>query len=179
MKKIITAFFVFASLTAQSQQLPMYSQYMFNMMNINPAYAGVRNAGTVTVLYRNQWNQFPGAPATGSVAYDDRLKNENHGLGVQAYFDRTGIESRSGIQGNYSFKAALNKSTLHVGISAGALSYSADFRRTNPFDLGDPSLNAVSRGILPTVAPVFYWNRRSGMLVFPCLLSLNQDLEYW
>ena len=167
MKKLVILFLIVTGVQTYGQKLPMYSQYMFNMMNINPAYAGVRNTGTVTVLYRNQWNTFPGAPVTGSVSYDERLKNNsNHGIGVQAYFDRIGIENRTGVQGNYSFKAELKNSTLHVGINAGALSYSADFGRTNPFDLGDPSLTSVRRGILPTVGAGLLYEREKWYVGF-------------
>lgn len=149
MKRFFVLFFII-TVNASAQQLPMYSQYMFNMMNINPAYAGFRNTGNVTMLYRNQWNKIPGAPITGNISYDSRLENQNHGWGVQAYFDRLGIENRSGVQGNYSFKASFKKSALHVGISAGLLNYNTNFRQTNPFDAGDPALTTNLRAFIPT-----------------------------
>jgi hypothetical protein len=49
---------------SNAQQHPMYSQYMFNMMNINPAYAGSRGVVSATALYRNQWVNIEGAPQT-------------------------------------------------------------------------------------------------------------------
>src|SRR5882757_1466788 len=74
-----------ASVTAKAQQHPMYSQYMFNMMNINPAYAGSRGVLTATALYRNQWVGIEGAPQTTSLGFDMPIKNKKIGLGFQLY----------------------------------------------------------------------------------------------
>ncbi len=62
---------------ARAQQHPMYSQYMFNMLNINPAYAGSRGVITATALYRNQWVGIDGAPQTTSVGFDMPVKEKD------------------------------------------------------------------------------------------------------
>lgn len=56
------------SLAGFSQQQPMYGQYMFNMLNVNPAYAGNRDVGNVNFLIRRQWLGIDGAPTTGSIS---------------------------------------------------------------------------------------------------------------
>lgn len=148
---IFTLALVMSILTqVRSQQTPMYSQYMFNMLNINPAYAGMREAGNFNMLVRKQWVNFPGAPTSGSISYDQRLNGKNNGLGAQVYFDRIGIESTTGVQGYYSYSAPMGAATLNLGMSLGVLNYASNYTSTNPFDAGDPSLMNNVQGYLPT-----------------------------
>lgn len=145
---------------AKAQQSPMYSQYMFNMMNINPAYAGQREVGNFTVLWRNQWVGFPGAPTTGSISYDQRLKDKNASLGAQFYYDKIGIERTSGFQGFYSYTAPFTNSALSFGMSLGVVNYFADFTKTNPFEPGDPMLQQNLKGVLPTAGFGALWSSK-------------------
>ena len=66
-----------------AQLEPMYSQYMFNMMNVNPAYAGSRGVPNLTALFRNQWSGMPGAPKTGNVSFDMPFATNNSAIGFQ------------------------------------------------------------------------------------------------
>jgi type IX secretion system PorP/SprF family membrane protein len=136
--------------SAAAQQAPMYSQYMFNMMNINPAFTGSRGVPTTSLLFRKQWLGMPGAPTTGTLTYDNRVAETNHNWGAQLYFDNIGIERTNGVQGFYNFSAPLKKATLSLGMSFGMLNYSMDRKRTNPYDQGDPSLQQVVNRFLPT-----------------------------
>lgn len=136
--------------TATAQQPPMYSQYMFNMMNINPAAVGHRQSPNVTMLFRNQWVNFKGAPTTGTVTYDNGINESNHSWGGQVYYDKIGIESTTGIQGFYSYTAPFENAKLAMGISFGAMNYSIDYTKTNPYDVGDPSLQYKINRFLPT-----------------------------
>ena len=58
---------LFITVESSGQQDPMFSQYMFNTLSINPAFAGSADLTTVTGIYRHQWTQFEGAPVTQSV----------------------------------------------------------------------------------------------------------------
>ena len=92
MKRIITlAIFGFFNLSAFSQQDPMLSQYMFNGLYLNPAYAGSHKYWTSTLTYRNQWVGFDGAPETFIAAVDGPLPNKNMGLGLIAVHDKIEI----------------------------------------------------------------------------------------
>ena len=152
MKKIIIASLVSMSFigSAAAQQAPMYSQYMFNMMNVNPAFTGSREVPTTTALFRRQWLGFPGSPTSGSITYDNRVTDRNHSWGAQMYYDKLGIERTTGVQGFYSYSAPFERATLSLGMSFGALNYSLDRKRTNPYDQGDVLLQSSISKILPT-----------------------------
>ena len=145
-------------LAGYSQQQPMYGQYMFNMLNVNPAYAGNRDVGNVNFMIRRQWLGIDGAPATGSISYDQRIKDKNYSLGGQIYYDNVFIQKRSGAQGFYSYSAGLGASTLSLGMSFGVMNYNANYGRTNPFQTGDPALQKVVNGFLPTAGFGALWS---------------------
>ncbi len=159
-RRFITLMILLAvSATAGAQQHPMYSQYMFNMLNINPAYAGSRGVVSATALYRNQWVEIPGAPRTASVSVDMPLKTKKIGLGIQLYDDRLGIERSTGINISYAFRFQLtNSGTLSLGVQAGGLNYRANYTEVRTFQPGDPTFNQNINGILPSAAAGIYYN---------------------
>lgn len=122
------------------------------MLNINPSYAGNREVGNINMLYRNQWAGFPGAPKTGSISYDERKAGSNNGYGIQFYTDRIGIEKTTGVQGFYSIKVPFKQSTLAIGMGFGVLNYQLNLQETNPFVAGDPTLQSVTNGFLPSAS---------------------------
>jgi type IX secretion system PorP/SprF family membrane protein len=134
----------------EAQQEPMYSQYMFNLLQINPAYAGNRTVDNITNLYRKQWVGIPGSPLTATLSWDKRKENSNVGYGLQIYNDQLGVENTTGIQAFYSYRIAFEKSNLTFGLSGGALYYTAEFSKSIVVDGGDPVFQEDVRGILPT-----------------------------
>ena len=175
MKKTLSIFVlvIFMSTGVFAQQIPRYSQYMFNMLNINPAYAGNRDVATVNMLIRRQWVNFPGAPFSGSASYDKRISGSNSSIGGQIYSDRIGIEQTNGIQGFYSFTAPFENASLAIGTSLGILNYSINYARSNPFDVGDPNLQMSINGYLPTAGLGMLYSRERWYLGFsaPALLK--------
>lgn len=159
MKKILITYVAsILSLASFSQQQPMYGQYMFNMLNVNPAYAGNRDVGNLNFLVRRQWLGIDGAPATGSISYDKRIKDKNFSVGGQVFYDNVFIQKRSGIQGFYAYSAPLSKSTISLGMSFGVMNYNANYGRTNPFQSGDPALQRVVNAFLPTAGFGALWS---------------------
>ncbi|TDO23586.1 PorP/SprF family type IX secretion system membrane protein [Sediminibacterium goheungense] len=144
---------------SRAQQQPMYSQYMFNMMNINPAYAGSRGVVSATALYRNQWVNMPGAPQTSSVSVDMSANQNRIGVGVQLFDDRLGIERTTGINVSYAFRIRMSGSgTLSLGLQGGALNYRANFTEARTFQPNDPAFYQNVNGILPAAAAGIYYN---------------------
>lgn len=147
------------SVRSEAQQAPMYSQYMFNMLNINPAYAGSRGVSTITALYRNQWVGIPGAPRTSSFSFDMPLNDKKIGIGFQLYDDRLGIERTTGLNAFYAFRFQITGSgTLSLGLQAGLLNYQANYTEVTTFQSNDPAFSANVSGLLPSAAAGIYYN---------------------
>ena len=136
--------------TLKGQQEPMYSQYMFNMIHINPAYTGNRAVDNITALYRAQWVGIVGAPKTASVTWDRRMEGSNEGVGIQVYNDELGIEKTTGVQAFYSHRIPFENSFLSLGVSGGVLNYRAYLTESHPLDNTDPLLQNDVNGWLPT-----------------------------
>lgn len=112
------------SLPARAQQDPMYSMYMFNMMAINPAYAGSSDHLVATGLFRRQWMDFPGAPQTATFTVHSPLRSEKVGLGLSLFNDRLGDMNTNGIMGAYSYHLRFTNSVLALGLQAGMRNFS-------------------------------------------------------
>lgn len=128
MLKRFSILFLFLVVTARlfAQQDPMYSQYVFNGLLINPAYAGSREVLNATALYRNQWINIPGAPVTGAFSLDSPVKNQKVGLGLNVIFDKIGVTHHTGISGIYSYKVYFGpESVLSFGLQAGVGFYNS------------------------------------------------------
>lgn len=123
---------------AWGQQLPQYSQYMFNGLHINPGYAGYKNEGYIQSTYRSQWVNFPGAPKTLSVTADFSANEGTVGLGVSFVDDRIGpTVNNSGLL-TYAYRMRTGyKSFLSLGFSGGFSRYSMDASRLLPNDQDD------------------------------------------
>ena len=136
---------------AQAQQDKMFSQYMFNMMALNPAYAGSRDVLSATALYRNQWGGLEGAPQTATFTLDMPVNRERVGLGIQLFNDRVGLETWTGAMLSYAFRIKLGeRSTLALGLQGGATSFRWDLASANlGNDLTDPAFSTNISKILP------------------------------
>src|SRR3546814_9474254 len=88
----------------QAQQDAQFSQYIFNQIYINPAYAGYRNETTAHAFFRSQWTGVPGAPQTASLAFDGTLNNKRVGLALQIAEDKLGAQNSRSAYGNYAYK---------------------------------------------------------------------------
>lgn len=113
---------------AFAQQDAMFTQYMFNGLVLNPAYAGSRDALNATALYRNQWVNIAGAPKTITFSMHAPVRNEKIGLGFIFANDRLGITNTNNLGLNYAYRIKFkNKGTLSLGLQASILQYNADF----------------------------------------------------
>ena len=105
---------------ATAQQDPQYTQYMYNMNVVNPAYAGSKESLSVTALYRDQWSGFDGAPKTFTFSAHSPL-GDKVGLGLSAVKDELGPVSETNVYADFSYTLQLGKSlNLALGIKAGA-----------------------------------------------------------
>lgn len=140
-----------------SQQLPQFSQYMFNGLHINPAYAGYKNEGYVQATFRNQWVNFPGAPQTLSVSADLSANDGKMGFGISLLSDKIGpTESKIGLL-TYAYRIRVkDKGFLGLGVSTGFSDYMLDPSLFRMNDQNDP---LIPGGIVRKIAP----NLNSGL----------------
>lgn len=141
--KIIVVFFaVMTTSVTSAQQLPQFTQYMFNTISINPAYAGSREQLNVTALHRNQWAGLKGNPRTSTFSVHSPLGLSKIGLGFTFINDNLGDEDTNFIYGDFSYTLPVSYNTnLAFGLKAGVTNYS---RRLIDNGL-DPVLSAVNQ----------------------------------
>ncbi len=146
-KNVLFLFFVFAGFQAvNAQQEAQFTQNMFNIMAINPGYAGSNDAICVTTLFRQQWLGFTEtvngrennvAPQTMLFSLHSNVNPIHGGLGLVVYKDKLGYEDNIGVKFGYAFRKPLKGGNLGIGIMAGFLNKKIDFTQFNPIDPGD------------------------------------------
>ncbi|MBL7952723.1 MAG: type IX secretion system membrane protein PorP/SprF [Flavobacteriales bacterium] len=114
---LLSAFF--SAFCAQGQHTPLTSQYLFNGLVINPAYAGSRDALAANLTYRHQWVGFDGAPVTQMLSVHAPMGRRKLGLGLLVYNDRIGVSQETGLFSNYAYRIRFRKGKLAFGIGAG------------------------------------------------------------
>src|SRR5699024_3082877 len=163
MKKIITCLiFVFAIYGLQAQQNPQYTQYMYNMNVVNPAYAGSRGDLSAGLLYRSQWVGIDGAPKTGTLDVHAPVGN-NVGLGLSAISDKIGPVEENNVYADFSYTLKLGgQHRLAFGIKAGATFHKvglySDIGNGYVPDPGDPAFGENSHATFMNIgAGVYYY----------------------
>jgi type IX secretion system PorP/SprF family membrane protein len=164
----ILLIFLNVSLT-YGQQLPLYSQYLYNKFLINPAVAGSDGYTSVSLTAREQWVGYSGAPRTFSVSWQTRILKKSFilkqtrikreifrpksdgrvGFGGYVFSDKNGLIQRNGFQMSYAYHMWLQKSTqLSFGLAFTGYYYKIDEKQINFEDPNEPWLNNnLRRGI--------------------------------
>lgn len=117
---------------------PHYSLFMFNKLAINPAYAGSRDALTLTGHYRNQWQGVDGAPKTFTLAGHAPFFKNKVGVGLSLISDKIGMVNTTYVDMSYAYRIKINdESTLAIGLQ-GQLDFGRiDWAKADPLDVGD------------------------------------------
>jgi len=161
-KKITFALIVsFWSQNLFAQQAPMYTHYMYNTLEINPAYAGSRDALTVTALDRAQWIGFKGAPVTQTITMHAPILNEHIGVGLSVLNDKIGPTNNTSVYADFAFIMRLTeKSKLALGFSAGTDIYNATLNTLGLDQQVDPAFqNNVNNKMVPNFGFGAYYSR--------------------
>lgn len=152
MRKVILLLFMTVG-QAQAQQTVQFSQYVFNGLSVNPAYAGYKEQMYVSATYRHQWTGIPGAPRTGGISVDGPTRENRVGLGVQLMADFMGPQQAFSLYGSYAYRIPLDEEgtkRLCLGIGIGVTQYSLDGKALVPRENDDPT---VPTGKVNTLAP--------------------------
>ncbi|WP_026752919.1 type IX secretion system membrane protein PorP/SprF [Sediminibacter sp. Hel_I_10] len=123
----IIAVMLLSGMTSIAQQLPQFTQYMYNTISINPAYAGSRETLSVVGLHRSQWVGLDGGPTTQTLSVHAPLRNEKVGLGVSFINDELGYQNFQYLYADFSYTLNLGEEVkLAFGLKAGFTGYSLD-----------------------------------------------------
>ena len=126
-KLLLTAIIVLNISFVNGQQTPQFTQYMYNTISVNPAYAGSREALTIVGLHRSQWVGFGGGPITQTLSVHSPLRNEHIGVGFSFINDKLGYENFSYMYADISYNINITEKTkLAFGIKGGFSYYNID-----------------------------------------------------
>lgn len=132
---------MFTAFVSFAQQDAQFTQYMYNTININPAYAGSRGALSMFALHRTQWVGLEGAPVTNTVSMNTPLNSSNLGLGISLINDKIGPTHENTISADISYTVPTSETyKLSFGVKATANLFDLDESRLTPAQAGDPSL---------------------------------------
>jgi type IX secretion system PorP/SprF family membrane protein len=172
---------VFCTLESFAQQDPMYTQYMENLLTLNPAYAGSKDVLSMMVVSRNQWVSMAGAPVTRSFSMHAPVEGQKMGLGFSFLNDQVGPVKQTGIYADYSYTLSFsNRRNLSLGLKAGVNFYEAGLSDLTTNDPDDPVFaNDINRNFLPNfgVGLFYYTNKYYLGLSVPKLIEnkINKD----
>jgi type IX secretion system PorP/SprF family membrane protein len=141
------------------QQEPQYSQYMFNMMSINPAYTGTQEALNALMISRWQWVGLKGAPRSHTFALHSPIKEKRIGVGLSVIADNIGPVSNTYINLNYSHRFNITEEIkISLGLKGGIYNYS--------LGLSDLALNEEDNSFSEDFRKSFQPNLGSGAYMY-------------
>ncbi|MDF1548073.1 MAG: type IX secretion system membrane protein PorP/SprF [Bacteroidales bacterium] len=142
-----------------AQQDPMFTHYAFNTLAINPAYAGSRDALTITGLHRTQWVSFEGAPTTQTLTAHSPIIKENIGIGLSLLNDKIGPTNTSSLYLDFSYKIKINqRAKLSFGLKGGLNLQKTDLTSLNIKEINDPLfIEDIKSEILPNFGFGLYY----------------------
>lgn len=157
--KFFTAIMMLTSILCTAQQDAQFTQYMYNTININPAYAGSRGALSIFGLYRTQWVGLDGAPETSSFSVNSPINNSNLGVGVSLVNDKIGPTNENTLSADLSYTIQTSADfKLSFGIKGTANLFNLDINKLNPENQGDPQFQDLNNKFSPNVGAGVYWH---------------------
>ncbi len=150
---------MFFSVVCSAQQDAQYSQYMYNTISVNPAYAGSRGVLSVFGLYRTQWIGLDGAPETSTFSINTPLNNSKLGLGVSLVNDKIGPTNENNLSADLSYSIPTSETfKLSFGIKASANIFNLDVSKLSYENQDDPQFQNLKNRITPNVGAGVYWH---------------------
>jgi type IX secretion system PorP/SprF family membrane protein len=160
-----------------AQQLPQFTQYMYNTISINPAYAGSRETLSIVGLHRSQWVGLDGAPTTQTLSMHAPLRNERVGIGLSFINDELGYENFTYLYGDFSYTIPVGiKTKLAFGMKAGFTQYNIDQELlTDPTVINDQFFDDVSNRWSPNIGIGAFLHSNKWYLGLSAPRILNTD----
>lgn len=158
--KLLVSVLMLLSGAIYAQQDAQFTQYMYNTVNVNPAYAGSRNSMSVFALHRTQWVGLDGAPVTNQASINTPIEGSNIGLGLSILNDKIGPSDESDISVDFSYSIKTSdRYKLSFGLKATANLLNIDFNKLSQYDSGDNIFSVnVDNKLSPNIGVGLYYH---------------------
>ena len=155
--KIITLVLGLIGIMGYSQQDSQYTQYMYNTVNINPAYAGSREVLSIFGLHRSQWVGLDGAPTTNAFSVNSPIGDSSFGIGLSFVNDRIGPAEENAISADLSYFIPMSENyKLAFGLKGTANLFNIDVNKLNIQHQNDPQFQNLDNDFSPNVGAGIY-----------------------
>lgn len=180
MKKIIiTLVLTCSAMVLLAQQDPQYTQFMFNKLALNPAYAGSKHALCASVLYRKQWVGINGAPTTQVLNVHGVIRKKNIGLGLSVVHDEIGIFNNWTMNFIYDYHLRLGKGKLNIGGQVGIDYLRAQWDLSEPDQVGDYAIPGGSPSkVFPNFGVGAYYHTKNYYIGLSVPTLMKSSLEF-
>jgi type IX secretion system PorP/SprF family membrane protein len=152
-------YFVSSELIAQ--QKPVFSQYYFNPLAINPAFAGSQKELSASALYRNQWVNLDGAPKLITFTANSGIKNRRLGLGFVLSNETIGVHSDLSLYLSYAYRIEFRNGALSMGLQAGFTELKSDFSQLTLVNVNDPNLSGIINKFAPNFGTGLFYEKEN------------------
>ncbi|MFN0276443.1 MAG: type IX secretion system membrane protein PorP/SprF [Chitinophagales bacterium] len=123
-----------------SQNQPLFDQYHFNQLVLNPAYAGSKGNVEANLFYRQQWTKMDGAPESISGTVHMNAANDKLGMGLKILQESIGATNKLQLGLQYAYRIHVsNTGVLALGIDVSATNYQLNFQELTAYQVGDPA----------------------------------------
>ena len=173
----ILVFILITSIRVEAQQLPQFTQYMYNTISVNPAYAGSRQVLSAVGIHRSQWAGLDKGPQTQTVSIHSPLKNDKIGIGLSFINDKLGYEKFTYLYGDISYTINLSQDIrLAFGLKAGFTQYNLD-NELLAAEASDPNISGFRNRWEPNLGAGFYMHTNKWYvgLSAPRLLNIDHN----
>ncbi|MBP4136906.1 PorP/SprF family type IX secretion system membrane protein [Flavobacterium geliluteum] len=157
--KLFSFVLIFTAIVSHAQQDAQFTQYMYNTININPAYAGSRGALSIFGLYCTQWVGLDGAPETTSFSINTPINNSNLGVGISLVNDKIGPTNENNFSIDLSYTVQTSADfKLSFGIKGTGNLFNLDINKLNPENQGDIQFQDFDSKFSPNIGAGVYWH---------------------
>jgi type IX secretion system PorP/SprF family membrane protein len=156
--RILIFVLMFTAAASYAQQDAQFTQYMYNTINVNPAYAGSRGALSIFGLHRTQWVGLDGAPVTNALSVNTPIGDSNLGLGVSFLNDRIGptVENTFSVDVSYTVPTS-DTYKLSFGVKGTGDFFNLDTSELHPENQNDPSIQNYNK-FTPNIGAGVYFH---------------------
>ncbi len=165
----------------QAQQDPMFTKYMFNPLQYNPAYAGSAEALDMVLLHRQQWWGIDGAPMTQNLSMHSPIKDKNIGLGLNLMLDQIATQRNLNAYASFAYRIPLNNkgtTNLAIGMQGGVSNVAADWTDLEIENPNDPAFQDLQPNLwLPNFGAGLYLQSETWYVGFSAPMLINNRLR--